>query len=171
MDERIAVVDNVSLSFFTANVDNPTGLSYSVADSGPSQSADSSSSEMIQLLRQIARTQNRLIAVEGRQTEILEEIADTLSAGERQRSTDLARWKQDNPRLARACKAASEKLAQVQRDYIDQIADEIDLNFDNMLSGEFVFNDFVDRFGPRFIHLNTLLQMLSQLSIVSENSR
>jgi len=33
-----------------------------------------------------------------------------------------------------------------------------------MEEGEFVFNEFVDRFGPRLAHLNGVLQMLSQLS-------
>ena len=33
---------------------------------------------------------------------------------------------------------------------------------------EFMFNDFVDRFGPRLIHLNSLLQALSQLAAPPE---
>ena len=33
--------------------------------------------------------------------------------------------------------------------------------------GEFMLNEFVDRFGPRMAHLNGLLQVLSQLSSVA----
>ena len=32
------------------------------------------------------------------------------------------------------------------------------------MEGEFMLNEFVDRFGPRMAHLNGLLQVLSQLS-------
>jgi len=32
------------------------------------------------------------------------------------------------------------------------------------MDGEFMLNEFVDRFGPRLAHLNGVLQVLSQLS-------
>jgi hypothetical protein len=35
---------------------------------------------------------------------------------------------------------------------------------ENLLDGEFVLNEFVDRFGPRLAHLNGVVQALSQLS-------
>ena len=41
---------------------------------------------------------------------------------------------------------------------------EINDNYENLLDGEFMLNEFVDRFGPRMAHLNGLLQVLSQLS-------
>ncbi len=41
---------------------------------------------------------------------------------------------------------------------------EIGDSYDNLLEGEFMLNEFVDRFGPRMAHLNGLLQVLSQLS-------
>ena len=36
-------------------------------------------------------------------------------------------------------------------------------NYETLLDGEFMLNEFVDRFGPRLAHLNGLLQVLSQL--------
>jgi hypothetical protein len=33
-----------------------------------------------------------------------------------------------------------------------------------MMDGEYMLNEFVDRFGPRLAHLNGVLQVLSQLS-------
>jgi hypothetical protein len=32
------------------------------------------------------------------------------------------------------------------------------------MDGEFMLNEFVDRFGPRLAHLNGVLQVLAQLS-------
>ena len=34
---------------------------------------------------------------------------------------------------------------------------------ENLLEGEFMMNEFVDRFGPRLAHLNGVLQVLAQL--------
>jgi hypothetical protein len=34
------------------------------------------------------------------------------------------------------------------------------------MDGEFMLNEFVDRYGPRLAHLNGVLQVLSQLSSV-----
>jgi hypothetical protein len=48
---------------------------------------------------------------------------------------------------------------------------EIEDNSEAMEDGEFVFNEFIDRYGPRLAHLNGVLQMLSQLSHASADSR
>jgi hypothetical protein len=44
------------------------------------------------------------------------------------------------------------------------MTDEVEDNGDDMTSSEYVMNDFVDRFGPRMAHLNSILQVLGQLS-------
>ena len=36
----------------------------------------------------------------------------------------------------------------------------------NLVEGEFMLTEFIDRFGPRMAHLNGILQVLSQLSAV-----
>ena len=41
---------------------------------------------------------------------------------------------------------------------------EINENVDALMDGEFMLNEFVDRFGPRLAHLNGVLQILAQLS-------
>jgi hypothetical protein len=35
-----------------------------------------------------------------------------------------------------------------------------------MVEGEFLLNEFVDRYGPRLAHLNGVIQVLAQLSSV-----
>ena len=39
-----------------------------------------------------------------------------------------------------------------------------------LLDGEFMLNEFVDRFGPRLAHLNGVLQVLSQLSAMQNTA-
>ncbi len=77
---------------------------------------------------------------------------------------ELNQWKQANPELAKGCRAAAEALSQVQIEFLATMTREIDENSDALMDGEFMLNEFVDRFGPRLAHLNGVLQILAQLS-------
>jgi hypothetical protein len=46
------------------------------------------------------------------------------------------------------------------------MTDEINETSDDMVEGEFMLNEFVDRYGPRLAHLNGVIQVLAQLSSV-----
>jgi hypothetical protein len=113
--------------------------------------------EMAALLREI-------LAAQDRQNELLEELVGQLGAPQRQRAAELGQWKQANPGLARSCRFAAEALSKVQTEYLENLTQEISENYESLRDGEFMLNEFVDRFGPRLAHLNGLLQVLSQLS-------
>lgn len=113
--------------------------------------------EQTELLHQI------LTALD-RNNELLEDLVGHASAAQRQRMTELNQWRQANPRLADACRQAAEALAQVQTEFLQSMTDDVRENAEAMTDGDFVFNEFVDRYGPRLAHLNGVLQMLSQLS-------
>ena len=125
-------------------------------------------SELTALMRRSIHLQDRVLSAQNRQNELLEELIEQLNAGNRQKAIDLAQWKQANPRLARACKDAAEKLGQIQTDFLDSLSDEIDVNYDILQGGDFALGEFVDKYGPRVIHLNSLLQILSQLGNAPE---
>ncbi len=105
-----------------------------------------------------------LLAAQDRQNELMEELASQFNASQRQRNNELGQWKQANPQLARDCRAAAEALGKIQTEYLVSLTQEINENFETLRDGEFMLNEFVDRFGPRLAHLNGLLQVLSQLS-------
>jgi hypothetical protein len=113
--------------------------------------------EQTHLLREILTAQDR-------QNELLEELVGQLGATQRQRATELGQWKQANPQLARYCRMAAEALSRVQTEFLTSLTQEVNENYEALLDGEFMLNEFVDRFGPRLAHLNGLLQVLSQLS-------
>lgn len=119
-----------------------------------SKSADG---EMISLLR-------HLVAGQERQNELMEDLIENLGAAQRQRAQELGQWREANPVLARRCRVAAEALSQVQTEFLENLTIDVKDNFENMLDGEFVLNEFVDRYGPRLAHLNSVLQVLSQLS-------
>ena len=115
--------------------------------------------EVVELLRHLVMGQDR-------QNELLEEMVDQMGAAQRQRAAELGQWKEANPVLARRCRTAAESLSQVQTEFLENLTHEINDNFESMMDGEFVLNEFVDRFGPRLAHLNGVLQLLAQLSSV-----
>ena len=115
-----------------------------------------SGEEQTQLLREI-------LAAQDRQNELMEELINQIGAAQRQRNAELGQWKQANPRLAKNCRMAAEVLGKVQTEFLDSLTVEINENADDLMDGEFVLNEFVDRFGPRLAHLTGVLQVLSQL--------
>jgi len=117
---------------------------------------------MVALMRQ-------MIANQERQNQMLEQLVQHQLAGQKQRTNELQQWKDANPRLARACRNAAETLAKVQTSFLEGVTEEIADNEENLTDGDFVLNEFIDRFGPRMAHLNGVLQVLAQLGSGTPN--
>lgn len=116
-----------------------------------------SQSAMVMLMQQMLVEQQK-------QNQLLEQLLASQNSAAKQRAAELAQWRSANPYLARACRQAAEVLAKVQVSYLERIADEVADNEENLVDGEFMLSEFVDRFGPRLAHLNGVLQVLVQLS-------
>lgn len=129
----------------------------------PAQVEASGQMLTVELLRQ-------LLAGQQRQNQLLEELIQQVGAVQRQRASEIDQWKQANPELAGRCREAAEALSKVQTQYVENLTDEVSENSDVLMDGEFMLNEFVDRFGPRLAHLNGVLQVLSQLSSVPDPS-
>jgi uncharacterized protein involved in exopolysaccharide biosynthesis len=125
--------------------------------SHPTIASLSPAEEHTRLLRDILTSQDR-------QNELLEELVNQLSSTQRQRNAELGQWKQANPRLAKACRSAAESLSKVQAEFLETLTDEVNSTADELLDGDFLLNEFIDRFGPRLAHLNGVIQVLAQLS-------
>ncbi len=138
-------------------------ISAGTRGDGASTAPSGHASEQTELLHQI-------LAGVDRQTELLEELVATTGAAQRQRNNELSQWRRANPHLAASCRHAAEALAQVQSEFLASLTSEIEENAEDLKDGDFVFNEFVDRYGPRLAHLNGVLQMLSQLSSPQDGS-
>lgn len=126
--------------------------------SGSDGSANTSNDNLLAvLIRQLLEKQQKT-------NELLEEVGHQLVASQKQRAIELGQWRDANPDLATNCRRAAETLGRVQGEFLSQLTEEIVDSEDALLDGEFVLNEFVDRFGPRLAHLNGVLQVLSQLS-------
>lgn len=115
--------------------------------------------EQTELLREV-------LAAQDRTNELLEELSSTLAANHKQRVNELNNWRNAHPALASACRDAAEALTRVQIEYLDRMTEEINDTSDDMVEGEFMLNEFIDRYGPRLAHLNGVIQVLAQLSSV-----
>ena len=128
-------------------------------DPAPTQANYDPSTVVIALLRQV-------VAGQAKQNQLLEDLIQQQNSAQKQRANELGQWKEANPDLARCCRTAAETLSRVQTQFLRNLADEVLENEECLLDGEFMLNEFVDRFGPRLAHLNGVLQVLSQLSSV-----
>jgi hypothetical protein len=115
--------------------------------------------EQTELLREVLSAQDRT-------NELLEELSGILAATQKQRASELNQWRNAHPALAGACREAAEALTRVQIDYLQRMTEEINDTSEDMVEGEFLLNEFVDRYGPRLAHLNGVIQVLAQLSSV-----
>ena len=113
--------------------------------------------EIITLLRMVIQNQEK-------QNQLLAETNQHLTAAQKQRQQELGQWKQANPELADSCRVAAETLGRVQTQFLDNLTRDIADNEESLIDGEFMLNEFVDRYGPRLAHLNGVLQVLAQLS-------
>jgi hypothetical protein len=144
------------------NTRRPTPSLFSQVDvttASRPQPVLSSSYDPTELLREI-------LAAQDRTNELLEELASTVAATQKQRANELNQWRNAHPALASACREAAEALTRVQIEYLDRMTDEINDTSDDMVEGDFLLNEFIDRYGPRLAHLNGVIQVLAQLSSV-----
>lgn len=113
---------------------------------------------------------NQLVVGQQQQNRLLEELVHQQVAANKQRASELQQWKNSNPDLARSCRQAAETLSRVQTQFLDTMTEEIASSEEHLVEGEYMLNEFVDRFGPRLAHLNGVLQVLAQLGSSDANA-
>lgn len=128
-----------------------------VSTGSPPHSMLPPAEEQNELLREVLTAQDRT-------NELLEELVAAMATQHKQRSQELNRWKDANPRLSRRCRDATEVLSKVQAEYLDRMTEEISDSEEELVYGEFMLSEFIDRYGPRLAHLNGVIQVLAQLS-------
>ena len=122
----------------------------------PTTVASDNSTQLCGLLRE-------LVSAQDRQTGLLEELLAVIAHSQHRRLIELGKWKLSNPDLAEYCKRAAKKLEHVQSDLLASITDEIETNSDVLFDSEFGLSEFVDRYGTKFLQLNAIVQILTQL--------
>ncbi|MCL2006297.1 MAG: hypothetical protein FWG73_09090 [Planctomycetaceae bacterium] len=140
-------------------------LLYSQIDVYPTFSPPSTATEPAAAVHspQLNGLLSELISSQDRQTALLEELVANITNAQRRKILELGMWKRSNPELAEYCKKAAKKLERIQTDLLSTITEEIESNSDVLFDSEFGLNEFVGRYGTKFLQLNSLLQILAQL--------
>jgi len=112
----------------------------------------------------LAEVDRRLLAVLERARAFLDPHVVTF------RVAELERWQNSHDGLIDHCKDALGKLEQVHASLMADFADYIDEHHENLVDGDFALSDFVDRFGPRLAHLNTMLAILRPLAATNRKT-
>jgi hypothetical protein len=143
---------DASASLFSHSVDVASGV--------PPHALVSHREEPSELLREMLHAQDKT-------NELLEELLTSMATVQKQRASELNQWRNAHPALAEACGDAAEALSRVQVEFLNRMTDEINDTCEDLVEGDFMLHEFIDRFGPRLAHLNGVIQVLSQLSSVS----
>ncbi len=116
-------------------------------------------SQSLELQRQILDTQRQ-------QLELAREASHIAREQRGRQVSELERWQANHEAGLEPCRESLGKLEQVHAALMGELFHHVDENHENLVDGEYALTDFVDRFGPRLAHLNTMLAVLRPLAVV-----
>lgn len=119
---------------------------------------------MVNLQSQTLELQRQLLEMQRQHLELTREAAQIARDQRARQVAELERWQASHEPVIDACKPTLGKLEQVHAALMSELSDYVSDNYDNLLEGDFSLSDFVDRFGPRLAHLNTMLAVLRPLA-------
>jgi hypothetical protein len=125
---------------------------------------------IVNLQSQTLDLQRQGLELQRQQLELARELAQ-VSREQRQRQVaELERWQTGHESILDHCKETLSNLEQVHAALMGEMASYVTENHENLLDGEFALTDFVDRFGPRLAHLNTMLAVLRPLAAATRKA-
>lgn len=145
---------------------SPTG--QGPASHGGSNDAVGLLNLMVSLQSQSLEMQRQMLEMLRQQTEMLRETTQVAREQRARQVADLERWQQGHADVLDHCQESLGKLEQVHAALMSDLSEYIDDNHENLVEGDFALSDFVDRFGPRLAHLNTMLAILRPLAAAAQ---
>jgi hypothetical protein len=119
---------------------------------------------LVNLQSQTLELQRQLLEQQRQQLELARESAQVAREQRARQIAELERWQTGHEGVLDHCKEALGKLEQVHASLMAELAEYVGDNHENLIDGDFALSDFVDRFGPRLAHLNTMLAVLRPLA-------
>lgn len=119
--------------------------------------SDAAMAQLLLLMRQMTLEQHRT-------NELISELVKVTVGPYRARMKELSTWKSEHPDLARDLRDSVDVLLRTQMGWLETIAMEVLDGGETLQESEFMLNDFLDRFGPRMVYMNGMLQLFSQLA-------
>jgi len=119
---------------------------------------------LIALTRQLIESQQKQNQLLDQILQVNKQVLQASNQANSQRQNELTQWRNAHPKLVRSCKEALETLSNVQTGFLQNLADEVADSKEGLTDSDYVFAEFLDRYGPRMAHLNGVLQVLNHLS-------
>ena len=119
---------------------------------------------LVNLQSQTLELQRQSLEVQRQQLELSREAAQVNREQRSRQIAELERWQHGHENVLDYCKESLGNLEQVHAALMGELANYVSENHENLIDGEFALTDFVDRFGPRLAHLNTMLAVLRPLA-------
>jgi small-conductance mechanosensitive channel len=121
-------------------------------------------SALISLQGQQVEVLRQVLDVQRQQLELLRENVQYQRDQRARQAAEIERWQQGHGDVLDACKQSLSQLEGVHASLVREMTAHVDDHHENLLDGDFALSDFVDRFGPRLAHLNTILAILRPLA-------
>ena len=118
---------------------------------------------LVNLQNQTLELQRQILELQRQQLELPREAAQVSREQRARQIAELERWQTGHEYVLETAASRSANLEQVHAALMGELADYVEENHENLLDGDFALTDFVDRFGPRLAHLNTMLAVLRPL--------
>ncbi len=119
---------------------------------------------LVNLQNQTLESQRQILEIQRQQLEISRELLQVNREQRARQGAELERWQAGHEHVIDSCRETLGRLEQVHAALMSDLAVYVEDNHENLLEGDFSLSDFVDRFGPRLAHLNTMLAVLRPLA-------
>jgi hypothetical protein len=116
------------------------------------------------LQSQTLEAQRQMLDMQRQQLEISRELLQVSREQRARQVAELERWQAGHEPVLETCKETLTRLEQVHAALMSELGSYVEDNHENLLEGDFSLSDFVDRFGPKLAHLNTMLAVLRPLA-------
>ena len=121
---------------------------------------------LVNLQNQTLELQRQSLEMQRQQLELAREQTHVAREQRQRQFAELERWQSGHENILDSCRESLSKLEQVHAALLAEMTDYVSEHQENLLEGDFALSDFVDRFGPRLAHLNTMLAVLRPLTTV-----
>ena len=144
---------------------SPTGQPTPPTPPPPSDEPIALLQALVALQAQTLEAQKQILQAQQQQLELAREAAHVAREQRARQVAELERWQAGHDHVLDQCRVSLGQLEQVHAALMGELVDHVAENHENLVDGEFALTDFVDRFGPRLAHLNTMLAVLRPLAI------
>jgi hypothetical protein len=125
---------------------------------------------MVNLQNQTLDALRQILEAQRQQLDLTREMVQVNREQRARQGAELERWQAGHEHVIEACRDTLGRLEQVHAALMGDMAGYVEENHENLLEGDFSLSDFVDKFGPRLAHLNTMLAVLRPLAATNKKA-